>query len=165
MVSRDMIPNNIKLLFGFGIAFLVAIFITSISEAHGTSIELTINEDRVEIHALFDTGEPMSNAQITVYAADNPQEAWLSGEADAEGRYSFAVDSSISGLWGISVRKASHGELLYFDVTPNGRITLDQATERTPLQTGLMAGGVLAVLGGIAWYFSRPRKNAATSIG
>ena len=91
MAIRDMAPNNLKLLFGCALAFLMVILMSSISEAHGTDIKLTINENRVEIHALFDTGEPMSNAQITVYAADNPQEAWLSGEADADGRYSFAL--------------------------------------------------------------------------
>ena len=116
MAIRDMVPNNLKLLFGCALALLMAILMSSISEAHGTDIQLTINENRVEILALFDTGEPMSNAQITVYAADNPQEVWLSGEADGDGRYSFAVDSSISGEWGISVRTAGHGELLYFDV-------------------------------------------------
>lgn len=165
MAIRDMVPSNLKLLLGFGIAFLIAISVTSISEAHGTSIELTVNENRVDVHALFDTGEPMSNAQITVYAADNPREAWLSGEADEEGRYSFEVDNSISGAWGISVRTAGHGELLHFDVTRNGRIIIDQSTERTPLQTALMVVGVLAVLGGVAWFFSRSRRDAAASVG
>ena len=164
MDTRGTRLNRIKLLVGLGLALVGAWFTIALAQAHGTTIELTTEADRVAIHALYENGEPMSLAQIIVYAADNPREAWLTGEADEEGRYSFAVDTGISGSWAISIRTAGHGELLHFDVSRNGRITVDQATERTPLQTGLMAGGVIAVLGGVAWFFSRPRQKAATSV-
>ncbi len=46
--------------------------------AHGTDIRLSVIEhNQVEVQAQFDTGERMANAQILVYAADNPQKAWL----------------------------------------------------------------------------------------
>jgi nickel transport protein len=107
----------------------------------------------------------MSNAQVIVYAADNPRDAWLVGETDANGRYSFTVDTSINGPWAVSVRMAGHGELLHFNVTRSGRISIDETTERTPLQTALFAGGVIAVLGGVAWYFSRQRKKVDVAVG
>jgi nickel transport protein len=127
--------------------------------AHGTSIELTVAEQTIHMHALFDTGEPMGAAQIVVYAADNPRQAWLTGVADSAGNYSFPVDTGIAGQWAISVRTAGHGEILHFTVTPSGVIDVAQSDGRSPLQTTLLAGGVVVVLGGVAWYFSRPKNT------
>jgi nickel transport protein len=154
-----------QLLLVIGIVLLCTLPMAAVAHAHGTSIELIASGDEILIHALFDSGEPMSNAQISVYAPDNPREAWLTGEADADGRYSFTVDTSINGAWAVSIRTAGHGELLHFNVTRSGRISLDETTERTPQQTALIAGGVVAALGGIAWYFSRKRKKVDVAAG
>ena len=154
------IAVNKRILAAVVAAVLWALFAAPLLHAHGTRIELSVDGQTLRMQALFDTGEPMSAAQIVVYAADNPRQAWHSGVADEEGNYSFTVDKAIQGQWAISVRTAGHGEILYFDVSPDGVIDVTQRSGRTPLQTGLLAGGVLAVLGSIAWYFSRSGKKS-----
>ncbi|MEM7117277.1 MAG: hypothetical protein AAF614_32890 [Chloroflexota bacterium] len=131
--------------------------------AHGTSMQMeVVNEATLELRALFDTGEPMSEAQITVYAADNPTEAWHSGVADENGFYAFDVDTSIRGEWAISIRTAGHGEILHLNVLRNGTISLAEVAERPLWQTILIAVAVVAALGGIAYRYSRPniKRNA-----
>ena len=98
----------------WGIALLLIFLFVNVpwALAHGTAIELAVVDgDTLTIHAEFDTGEPMSEAQILVYAADNPREAWLTGVADENGDYSFPVDTSIAGQWSVSIRTAGHGEI------------------------------------------------------
>lgn len=157
--------NRFRLLFSLSAVLLWAALSLAVVWAHGTTIDLTANGRSVSLHALFDTGEPMSHAQIVVYAADNPRAAWLTGEADADGNFTFDVDPTIAGEWAISIRTAGHGELIHFNVGSNGAINLAAEAGRSPLQTWLLASGVVAVLGGVAWYFSRPRPKAAPSVG
>ena len=168
MDIQDMVWNRkwnrkqLQLLGSVGLALLTAFLLVPTLLAHGTSIELSVEGRTINMHAIFDTGDPMSEAQIVVYAADNPREAWHTGVADVEGNYSFDIDPTIAGQWAISVRTAGHGELLHFEVLSNGSIDVEQSGGRSPLQTGLMAGGVLVVLGSVAWYFSRPGKKAVS---
>lgn len=156
--SNDKRPFWLILPFLFGLLLFAAPVL-----AHGTAIEMTVvNETTLELRALFDTGDPMSEAQITVYAADNPSQAWHKGVADGQGFYAFEVDEMIRGQWAISVRTAGHGEILHFDVTRNGKIELEQTAERPFWQTILLAAGVIAVLGGIAYWYSRPQAAPQT---
>ncbi|NDJ75979.1 MAG: hypothetical protein GYB65_06945 [Chloroflexi bacterium] len=74
---------------------------------------------QVALHAQFDTGEAMDEAQVVVYAPDNPQDPFLTGTCDAEGRYAFAVDLGRPGVWEIQVRKAGHGDWLKIDLDEN----------------------------------------------
>lgn len=130
--------------------------------AHGTDIRLSVIEhNQVEVQAQFDTGERMANAQILVYAADNPQKAWLSGSADKNGVYRFKVDTSIAGSWAVSVRTAGHGELLHFVVDDSKMIHLTQTTKRPFWQTVLLLLLVVGILGAIAKYFTRAKSKDA----
>ena len=87
----------------------------------------------VAVHATYDTGEPMAEAQITVFAPDNPAEPWLRGIADGEGRFVFVPDP-IPGRWAIQARTAGHGAMAY--------VTLDaEAAEAAPLVVAAIAGG------------------------
>ena len=149
----------------FCLTFIIITILLSATPAlaHGTSIQMTVvDETTLELHALFDTGEPMSEAQITVYAADNPTQAWHSGVADENGFYAFDVDTSIRGEWAISIRTAGHGEILHLNVLRNGTISLEEVAERPFWQTILIAAAVVAALGGIAYWYSRPKikRNA-----
>ena len=131
--------------------------------AHGTVIELSVvNADTVAILAEFDTGEPMSEAQVIIYAADNPREAWLTGVADQNGEYSFELDTSIAGQWSVAVRTAGHGDIRYLYVANNGSIELEEISERPAWLTFLMAAGVVIILGGVAYWYSRPKVNSNT---
>lgn len=130
--------------------------------AHATAIEVAVvGEQTIELVALFDTGEPMSEAQVVVYAADNPREAWLSGVADEAGNYTFDIDPAITGQWSVSVRTAGHGEILYLNVANGGTITIERPSSRPAWLTPVLAVIVVGVLVGGGLYSSRKRKTDA----
>ena len=121
-------------------------------KAHGTEINYKLTK-AIEVEALFDTGEPMANAQVIVYAPDNPEKAWLQGEADAQGRFIFTPDTSIAGRWDVTIRTAGHGDVLYIPIEA-GEITVNNNTTNR-FQTMLMGAMGLWGFIGTALYFSR----------
>lgn len=73
----------------------------------------------IEIHARYDSGEPMKAAQINVYAPDDPNQPWLTGFTDDDGRFVFSPDTSRPGNWEVMVRQAGHGDILAIPVAGN----------------------------------------------
>ena len=107
--------------------------------AHGAKLEYQpING--IEIQARYDSGEPMSAAQVNVYAPNNPSEPWQTGTTDDEGRFVFTPDPSQPGNWEVMVRQAGHGDLLVVPVAGNSATatsaTGDSATGTTEGTTG-----------------------------
>ena len=123
------------------------------TSAHGTDINYKLTT-AVEIEALFDTGEPMADAQVIVYAPDDPEQPWLKGQADDQGRFVFAPDPSISGRWDVSIRTAGHGEIVYIPVN-EGDITVVASGGPNTLQTVIMSLAGLWGFVGTALFFSR----------
>ncbi|MEM7343987.1 MAG: carboxypeptidase regulatory-like domain-containing protein [Chloroflexota bacterium] len=92
------------LLFGF----------TTPAYAHGVVITYSLQSNgEVQLEAEFDTGEPMAEAQVTVYSPEDPLTPWLIGTADEVGRYTFVIDPDVLGLWDIQYRKAGHGDFTH----------------------------------------------------
>ena len=121
--------------------------------AHGTMIDVTADGNTVQVTALFETNEPMADAQIIVYAPDNPRDPWHTGVADANGSYQFDLDSTRTGEWAVTIRTAGHGEIVYLNVARDGTISVAQNGERSTWRTILLAGVVVLAFGGIAYYF------------
>ena len=87
--------------------------LTTRVSAHGVAVEHRIvMTPAIEINATYDSGEPMANAQIAVYAPNDPATPWLQGMADQRGRFIFVPDRSQVGSWDVKVRKAGHGDLI-----------------------------------------------------
>jgi len=122
--------------------------------AHGAKIEYTIGMT-VEIVATYDSGEPMAEAQVTVYAPDDPSTPWMTGVCDDEGRFSFTPDTTITGTWDVQVRQAGHGDIVHIPIGADS--TSDGSGGYTPLQIALMAVCVIWGSIGTALYFSRRR--------
>ncbi len=125
--------------------------------AHGTAITYTI-QSTVLVEANFDTGEPMSEAQISVFAPNDPETAWLQGIADADGKFTFVPDPEISGTYDVRIRSAGHGEILAVPV--NGAANSVAGT--STMQQIIMAAAVIWGFVGTALYFSA-RKNQSSS--
>lgn len=157
---------------------IIPIIFTSIfsesvrTAAHGVKIEYQ-SVQAIEIDAKFDTGEPMSEAQVTVYAPDNPSTPWLTATSDKNGKFVFAPDYSKPGTWAIQLRKAGHGELINLPIAQDNatvnnlsaRISKRQSTSRsfTPLQLILMgAAGIWGFIG-TALYFSRGTRSKSNA--
>ncbi|NER52195.1 MAG: carboxypeptidase regulatory-like domain-containing protein [Symploca sp. SIO1A3] len=154
---------------------IVSVFGCSLrANAHGVKIEYQATE-AIEIQAQYDTGKPISNAQVTVYAPEQPSIPWLTGTTDTNGNFAFAPTPSKPGNWTVKVRRAGHGDIINIAVAeaednvatdltrevrddkPKSQGLMIQSTTQslTPLQTILM--GVSGVWGfiGTALFFRR----------
>lgn len=129
--------------------------------AHGTQIDYAVGP-QVQLQAKFDTGEPMANAQVTVYSPEDPANPWLVGEADADGNFAFSPDPSTPGRWDIFVRTAGHGDSLYVEIDEASAVVAGSSSGGlTVPQIVLMSASVIWGLIGTALYFARgkPRKE------
>lgn len=145
------------------------------ANAHGVAIEYQPTQ-AYEINAVYDTGEPMVNAQVVVFAPDDPATPWLTGTTNATGQFVFSP--SAPGNWEIQVRQAGHGDVLVIPVAdvataspdpssdrpnaenPNASTSANSATRKySSLQTSLMIGSVLWGCIGTALFFSRGKKG------
>lgn len=111
----------------------------------------------IEISASYDTGHPMAQGQVTVFAPDNPAQPWLRGSLDEQGLFRFVPDESITGTWSVQVRQAGHGAMIHIPVEDSGPSESIPGSARhlTPLQLALMIGCVSWGFLGTALYFKR----------
>lgn len=126
--------------------------------AHGVSLTYETRPG-VVISARYDSGEPLTGAQVTVFTPDNPAEPWLTGTSDASGRFYFTPDPAVPGLWEVQVRLAGHGGLIRVAVEEGGAAAAG-ASGFTTLQKLIMVLAVLWGLAGTAMYFSRRKTDA-----
>ncbi|PSR18903.1 hypothetical protein C8255_05115 [filamentous cyanobacterium CCP3] len=142
--------------------------------AHGVTVEHR-KVSSVELEARFETGEPMANAQVLVYAPGNPTDVWQEGTTNDQGRFSFTPDSSQPGSWEVMVRQAGHGVLTTIpvaDSTAEGDPASTPATEAeagsnslispsttlSPVQRGITIGSVIWGFIGTALFFARGKR-------
>lgn len=127
------------------------------AHAHGVEIEHRAGE-AVEVEAAFDNGDIMDDAQVTIYAPDEPSEPWATGSTDEEGRYMFMPDPSIPGTWDVQVREAGHGAMVNVDVD-EGAVTSEVGqgggTSYDTLQLVLMGAAGIWGFVGTALFFMR----------
>jgi nickel transport protein len=93
--------------------------------AHGVMIDYATTQ-AIEITALYDTGEPMANAQVVVYAPNDPSTPWMTGSTTESGSFTFSPDPTQSGNWEVAVRQAGHGEILSIPFEPEASATQPQ---------------------------------------
>lgn len=119
---------------------------------HGVVIQSQTREV-IEIVATFDTGEPMANAQVLVYAPSDPQTPRFTDQTDSQGRYILTPDEA--GTWEVAIRQAGHGEIAALTVSEEGALVnrYRSTSPLSPLQRGLMAGAVTWGCVGTALYF------------
>ncbi|MDM8519275.1 hypothetical protein QUF64_04455 [Anaerolineales bacterium HSG6] len=130
-----------------------------LGQAHGTSITYQPTQ-AIKIEALYDTGEPMSEAQIIVYAPDDPAKPWLQAQSDKNGQFLFIPDYTISGDWAVSIRTAGHGEMLHVPISAEGQVIVPVVNNApSTLQTILMGAAGLWGFVGTALYFSNRKKS------
>jgi nickel transport protein len=132
--------------------------------AHGVVLEHR-QVGSVEVLAQYDTGEPMANAQVIVYAPDEPNEAWQQGTTDDQ----------------VMVRQAGHGGIITVPVSPEmadgapppaseGATTdsetagsvpnsvISPGTNLSPVQRGITIGSVIWGFIGTALFFARGKR-------
>jgi nickel transport protein len=124
--------------------------------AHGAVVALRPVE-AVAVEARYDTGAPMRDAQVSVFAPDDPARPRLVGRTDAGGRFLFAPDGP-PGRWAVQARQAGHGAIGHVEVGAGaGGLVAAGPGGVGPLQRALMVACVLWGAVGTALYFRRPR--------
>jgi len=123
------------------------------AHAHGSKIEYVVDM-MIEIVATYDSGEPMSGAQVVVYAPDDISTPWLTGICDDEGRYSFKPDTSMTGTYDVQVRQAGHGDIVHIPVGDGGTMSGSSGGYSTG-QIALMSVCVIWGFIGTGLYFLR----------
>jgi nickel transport protein len=122
--------------------------------AHGAKINYQSTQ-ALEIQANYESGEPMANAQVTVYTPGS-SEPWLKGTTDDKGRFAFSPDATKPGSWEVKVRQAGHGGIVNIPVAAKGGVSLNRgSTGNTPIQTAAMAASVIWGFVGTAFFFAR----------
>lgn len=123
----------------------------------------------VWVEAIYETGEPMAEAQVTVYGPDNPTKPLMTGLTDASGVFTFVPPPEAAGLWVVQVRQAGHGAMVSIPLgatLQEGRPAVTAASSAagvTGTQRLVMAAAVVWGFVGTALFFSRRgRGNAST---
>jgi nickel transport protein len=109
LVKKEIMWKKISWL-SLGFLFYFTVNTTKIL-AHGSNINYQATS-AVEINAKFDNGQPMSNAQVVVYAPNTPSQPWLTGTTNENGKFIFVPDYNITGNWSVKVRIAGHGSII-----------------------------------------------------
>ena len=89
--------------------------------AHGVRITYTIDaaSGEITVLALYDTGDPLADAAITIFAPNDIINPWMSSTTDETGSYTFLPDYEVAGFWDVQVRLAGHGGLVNIEITPD----------------------------------------------
>lgn len=142
--------------------------------AHGANI--TIKDVRAyEIEAVYDSGDPMAKAQVSVFGSENPQVPVDTGITDEQGRWVWIAKQP--GNWTFQVRQAGHGGLADLEVfaqgegvdlvSPDGATADDSASSQalaahqtrgsaaSPMPRWIAIGSIVWGAIGTALFFSR----------
>lgn len=163
---------------GLAAVALCAVLPTA-AQAHGAKIEYKI-APAIALQAMYDAGEPMTTAQVTVYAPSDPSKPWLTGKTDKEGRFSFVPDPAIAGEWVVQAREAGHGAMIHVTLGNDSAAAQDgasgaaasgaasgtpvaaapvQSEAQSPLQRWLMGASAVWGLIGTALFFARKKAG------
>lgn len=180
-VKEKLVNKNVQMIVKFKF-FLLLLFLPVISwsakaSAHGTEIQYQ-KVQAIQIDAVYAGGQPMGNAQVTVYAPDNPSTPWKTGTTDKQGQFTFIPDASQPGNWEVKVRQAGHGNIITIPVGEkttalaagiqdategsDGRSWFDRedSVGETLLEKALLAAAGAWGFFGTALFFARRRKAA-----
>lgn len=129
--------------------------------AHGTNIE--VSRGQIQIHATYDGGDPMQNAQVLIYSPENLEEPWMKGTTDENGQFAFTPDPGQPGTWEVTVRQAGHGGVATIpmgdaEVAASQSNMEMQEASLSPVQQWVTIGAVIWGFVGTALFFSRGKR-------
>lgn len=116
----QIILNKITLVSFFSLLNLL--ILQPNSHAHGVKIMPEINQ-AISLKAEYESGLPMQQAQVIVYAPNQPNKPWMQGITNEDGKFIFIPDSKLSGNWQIKVSQAGHGNIINVPYFPSKIVT------------------------------------------
>lgn len=147
-------------MFKFFLLFIPLVGWSTSASAHGAHIDYQAVQ-AVNINAVYEGGQPMANAQVTVYAPNDPSTPWSTGTTDEQGRFTFTPDADQPGNWEVKVRQAGHGDIVSVPVGETAAEAGGQTASDsyTPAQKVLLgAAGAWGFLG-TALFFARKKTD------
>jgi nickel transport protein len=81
------------------------------THAHAIKIIPEISQ-AISLQAEYESGLPMQQAQVIVYAPNQPNKPWMQGMTNQDGKFIFIPDGKLSGNWQIKVSQAGHGNII-----------------------------------------------------
>jgi nickel transport protein len=157
--------------------------------AHGVKVEHH-SVAAIAVAAQYDSGQPMAEAQVLVYAPDNSSQPWLTGVTDKEGKFTFTPPTDQAGNWEVAVRQGGHGNMITIPWQPETKVidstdtanassaltsNTNQGTPEitaasvpdanaalSPVQRGVTLGAVIWGFVGTALFFSRSKGEGRT---
>ncbi|MEM9771968.1 MAG: hypothetical protein AAF889_10320, partial [Cyanobacteria bacterium P01_D01_bin.73] len=82
----------------------------------------------LEIQSTFSEIESFPNAPVVVYSPENPDQPWMTGTTDEDGRFAFQPEPGVTGIWSVEIGEDSHWDQLDIPVGDRG-IELDQISQ------------------------------------
>ncbi len=136
--------------------------------AHMIETDFSLFDQELEFTSTFSTGEPVQDAQVIIYAPNNPDEPWGELTTDENGRFSFVPDASIPGDWEVRIEKdLGHEDIWTVPVNEigidyNSISNAEQDEAFFAINTPLALAGIvgLGTCMGIAVYASRKNQTA-----
>ena len=125
---------------------------------HGARVIWEIQGDSIHISALFDDGQPLKSAQVTVFSGAAPSMPYIVGMTDENGEFTFLPDREESLNWDVQVRSAGHGDIVHLSLAEESTVENEQGMFTT-LQIVLMSGCVVWGFVGTAFFFASRRKR------
>ena len=114
------------------IASLVGLaMIPSVAHAHAITTDYRLlfeqpdQPSQLEIQSSFSEIEAFPNAPVLVYSPENPDEPWMIGRTDENGKFTFEPEPGVTGIWSVEIGEDSHWDQLYIPVGDRG-IEIDQ---------------------------------------
>ena len=74
-------------------------------------VDLFAEELQLEFTASFSTGEPMSDAEVIVYAPGDRETPWQEATTDEAGQFTFKPDEELVGDWRIEFERDGHKDI------------------------------------------------------
>ncbi|MEL7053519.1 MAG: carboxypeptidase regulatory-like domain-containing protein [Cyanobacteria bacterium J06555_13] len=133
--------------------------------AHGAIIEVT--QEALTVEATFDNGDPMAEAQVSIYSPADLKTPWAQGQTNEQGQFSFSPDSETPGQWEVTVRQAGHGGTTTFEVGESTNTVALSGAGASPAagataQKWVSVAAVIWGFIGTALFFSR--KSSASKV-
>ncbi|MEN8222612.1 MAG: carboxypeptidase-like regulatory domain-containing protein [Acidobacteriota bacterium] len=136
---------------------IILIVLSPILFSHG--VDIVIIKGGTGIEAKYDSGDPITQAEVTVYSPGNNEEPFQSGVTDRNGRFLFSPDSE--GTWKVVVNDLTgHGGTKKIEIDPISKIPAGNAEK--PLSRGIkVLSGISVIFGlsGILFYLLAVRER------
>ncbi|MEM6501799.1 MAG: hypothetical protein AAF685_08170 [Cyanobacteria bacterium P01_C01_bin.89] len=93
------------------------------AHAHAITTDYRLLPERIntlEIQSTFSEVESFPNAPVVVYSPENPDQPWMTGTTDENGKFAFQPEPGVTGIWSIEIGEDSHWDQLYIPVGGDG---------------------------------------------